>query len=157
MNIKKLIREINRQGKIKIVQESKDVAESYSEKSKNSLKAAKILLKQELVEESISMSYYSMYNKLLSLLFRVGIKSENHFFSIYILKEIFGFDNRDILFAKKERINKQYYTNTNLVKEDAKEMIKLSENFIEELEFFIDKISLEDVRNYKNKFKELIK
>ena len=134
MKIKKLIKELKKRGKIKLIQESKDIAKSYFEKSKNSFKAAKILLNQKLIEESISMSYYAMYNKLLSLLYKIGIKSENHFFSIYILKEVFDLDNKDILFAKKERINKQYYPNSNLVKKDAKELIKLSESFIEKLD-----------------------
>ena len=52
------------------------------------------------------MSYYAMYNKLLSLLYKIGIKSENHFFSIFILKEIFDFDNELIVYAKKERIQR---------------------------------------------------
>jgi len=157
MKIKKLIKELKKQGRLKLIQESEYVSESYSKKSKNSFKAAKILLNQKLIEESISMSYYSMYNKLLSLLYKIGIKSENHFLSIYILKEVFNFDNENILFAKKERINKQYYPNSNLTKKDAKEMIKLSEKFIEELEFFMDKISLNDIKNYRNKFREIFK
>jgi len=157
MKTKKLIKELKKQGRIKLMQESDNIASSYFEKSNNSLKAAKILLKQKLVEESISMSYYAMYNKLLSLLYKVGIKSENHFFSIHVLKYVFNFDNKDMLFAKKERINKQYYSNSNLVEKDAKEMVKLSEKFIEEMDLFIDKISLEDIDNYKKKFRELIK
>jgi len=157
MKIERLIKKLEKQGKIKLVGESIEVAESYSKKSENSFKAAKILLKQKLVEESVSMSYYAMYNKLLSLLYRVGIKSESHFFGIYALKEIFNFDNREILFAKKERINKQYYPNLNSVEKDAVEMIKLSGDFIEELDFFIDRISLKDIKSFKNKFRELIK
>jgi len=157
MKIKKLVKELKKQGRVKLVQRSDNIPNSYLKKSENSLKAAKILLKQGLLEESLSMSYYSMYNKLLCLLYKIGIKSESHLFSVYVLKEIFNFDNTEILFAKKERIHKQYYPNLNLIKKDALEMIKLSENFSEKLGLFIDKISLEDIEKYRNKLRELIK
>ncbi|MCR4327266.1 MAG: DNA-binding protein [Nanoarchaeota archaeon] len=157
MNVKKLIKELKKQEKIKLVEPNENVSKSYLEKSRNSLKAGKILLSQNLVEESISMSYYGMYNKLLSLLYKVGIKSENHFFSIFVMKEVFNFENKEILFAKKERINKQYYANSNLMVEDAKEMVDISEDFCDNLGSFINRVSIEKVKEYRNKFLALIK
>ncbi len=157
MNFKKFVRELQRQGKVKLIQGSLDVSLSYAQKSKNSYKAAKILFKQGLIEESISMSYYSMYNKLLSLLYRVGIKSENHSFSINLLKGIFGFENKQIIFAKKERIDKQYYPNFKLTNNDAKNLIDIAEEFNAELDLFIDKISIEELKSYRTKLKELLK
>lgn len=156
MNIGKLIKTLQKQEKIKIVEPSEEICQSYREKSKNSIRAGKILLKEGLIEESISMSYYGMYNELLGLLYKTGIKSENHFFSIYALKEIFGFDNKDILFAKKERINKQYYSNSGLSEREAKEMAVLAENFIEDLEIFMDKISLDDIEEYREMFLRML-
>jgi len=44
-------------------------------------------LKNKKLEEAVSMAYYSMYYSLLALLFRVGIKSENHTASIFLLRD----------------------------------------------------------------------
>ena len=157
MNTRKIIKKLVKEGKIKPISASKGVSKSYQEKSKTSLKASKILFKQNLFEESISMSYYSMYHYSLSLLYLIGIKSENHFFTIHSLKEIFAIDNEKIKFAKKERINKQYYVDFKLTKKDAKELIELAEEFLEEISYFIESLKEADVSKYQRKAKELLK
>jgi len=154
--MKKLIKSLIKKGIVCLVESSKEISKSYKQKSKNALKAAKVLATQDLVEESISMSYYSMYNLVLSLFFLVGIKSENHSASIFILKELFCLDNSSLLFAKKERINKQYYPNFNVSLKDAKDMIEMSGDFIVILEAFIDKVSLQDIKAYRSKFLRLV-
>ncbi len=62
------------------------------------------------------MSYYAMYDVLLALLFRVGIKCENHSGSISLLELIF--EKKDlsqlILNAKKERIDKEKFAKYSL-------------------------------------------
>lgn len=73
---KSLIKKLLNQGKIKLVEPSKEISFSYLEKSRGCLKSARLLNENKLIENSISMSYYAMYNSVLSLLFRVGIKSE---------------------------------------------------------------------------------
>ena len=72
---------------LEIVEPSEEIKESYVKKSENSLISAKILLKNEQLENSIALSYYSMYNMLTALLFKTGIKCENHNGSIIILKD----------------------------------------------------------------------
>ena len=64
--------------KIQLVDASDDISSSYNQKSKNALKAAKLLFPQELLEEATSMAYYAMFHKLMSLFFKIGIKCENH-------------------------------------------------------------------------------
>ncbi len=59
--------------KLKLVESSEEIKLSYLEKSDNSLRSAKILHKNNLFENSVSMSYYVMYNSLTSLLFKIGI------------------------------------------------------------------------------------
>ena len=140
--------------KIKLVEESSEVAESYNQKSRNSLKASKILLSQELLEEAVSMSYYAMYHKALSLLYLVGIKCENHAATIILLKELFGIDNSKISFAKKERVDKQYYTDFKVIEDDVKDGIAKAEQFIAELDLFIDKLTSGQIRKYKDEFEE---
>ena len=100
---------LKKEGKLKIIEPNSNVKDSYIEKSRNSLKSAEILLEKELIENSVPMAYYSMYNMLTALLYYLGIKCENHSASIIILKELFGIDNSKIEFAKTERVDKQYY------------------------------------------------
>lgn len=103
----KFIEKLIEEEKIRIVNSSDEISNSYLEKSQNSLKAAKILYAQNLFEESISMSYYSMFHISLSLFYKIGIKCENHNAVIIILKELFKIDIKLISFAKEERIDKQ--------------------------------------------------
>lgn len=63
---------------------------SYLMKAENCLKSAKILFQGQLYENSISEAYYCMYNSLLSLLFKIGIKSENHSASVIIFDKLFN-------------------------------------------------------------------
>ncbi|OYT37793.1 DNA-binding protein [Candidatus Pacearchaeota archaeon ex4484_31] len=120
------------------------------------LESAKILLKNKKLEEAISMAYYSMYYSLLALLFRVGIKSENHTVSIILLKELFGLDNSEILEAKEERIDKQYYVDFKIAEEDVKQMIRAAEHFNAEVFDYMEKLNAENIRKIRDKFKKII-
>ena len=141
---------------LEIVEPSEEIKESYIKKSENSIISAKILLGSGQLENSIALSYYGMYNLLTALLFKAGIKCENHNGSILILKEIFNFDNLDILNAKKERIDKQYYTDFHITKEDVTQAIKDAEIFNNKLLDFISRMNNKDVQNYRDKLKEAI-
>ena len=147
---------MNKEGLLRIVEPNKNVSNSHLEKSSSNLKAAKILLEQNLLEESISMTYYSMYNILISLLFKCGIKSENHSASIIILKEVFKIDNSLISNAKKERIDSQYYTDFNITKNQAQEAIRTTEDFNTILYSLISTLSTEEINKIREKLKELI-
>ncbi|MEK6891864.1 MAG: HEPN domain-containing protein [Nanoarchaeota archaeon] len=137
---------LNEQGTLRIVDPSEEISESYIKKSESHFESAKILLNSEKLEESVSMAYYGMYHVLLALLFKCGIKSENHSASILILKELFGKQDlaREISFSKKERIDKQYYTDFKLTKQDCEDMIKKTENFIIEIKRIIKHLSQAD-------------
>ena len=131
-----------------------DICDSYSEKSANCLKSAKILLKNDLYETSIGLSYYAMCNLLLALLFRVGIKCENHVGSIFLLKLLFEEEKlyKLISDAKKERIDKQYYVTTEkdeVTKEIADELLNNAEDFILKVKFVMKNLNndyVEDIR-----------
>jgi uncharacterized protein (UPF0332 family) len=157
MNLKKIFKKFKKEGKLKIGESSEEISKSYPEKSENPLLAAKVLKNKKLFEESISMSYYAMYNKVLSLFFLVGIKSESHTLSLIILKNIFDFDVEKIKFAKKERIENQYYVKGHNKEKDAKDLIKIAEEFIEKLDDFVDKLSEEKINNFIEKLKGELK
>ena len=146
---------LKKQGKLEIVDSSEEIKQSYLEKSESNLISAKILSKNNRFEESVSLAYYSMYHILLALLFKVGIKSENHSASIILLKKIFEIDNSDIAFAKKERVDKQYYVNFNLTKGDVNDLIKKAEDFNKMLLDFISKLNNEKIQSYRKRFKGL--
>ena len=155
--MKKFLSKFVKQGLLKIVEPSKNISLSYQEKSKSNFESAIILLENKKLEESVSFVYYSMYNLILSLLYSIGIKSENHIVSIFLLKNIFGLDNSKIIEAKSERIDKQYYVGFRISKEEVKNALKMAEEFNRELKGFISGIGRKDVENYRNKFKELLR
>jgi len=146
---------LKKEGKLGIVEASEDVGESYKAKSESYINSSKLLLENQKLEESVSLAYYSMYYILLSLFFKVGIKCENHSASIIILKEVFGVDNKDISYAKTERVDKQYYVNFKVSKEDVEDLIKKAENFIRNLTDFISKLNSEKIGSYRKKLEEI--
>ena len=140
--------------KLLIIDPSEEVKESYIKKSASSLKSAEILLGNGQVEDAVPMAYYSMYNMLTAILYKVGIKCENHSASIIILKELFGIENSKIIFAKKERVDKQYYVDFKITKEEVGNMIKSAEQFNSMLYNFSDKLTTKEALEYKREFED---
>ena len=156
----KFLNKLKKEEKLELVESSEDICNSYSEKSANCLKSAKLLLQNNLYENSIGQSYYVMYNILLALLFRVGIKCENHGGSILLLKLLFGENNLyPLIFdAKKERIDKQYYVTTEkdeITKEIADELLRNAENFILKMKVVIKNLSNDVIEELREKFKTI--
>ena len=147
---------LKKERKLGLVEPSEEIKESYLKKSESNLISAKILLENNKLEESVGLAYYSMYYLLAALLFRVGIKSENHSASIILLKELFLFDNKEVSDAKTERIDKQYYVDFVISKEDGKDTIRKAEIFNNKLIDFISKLNNEDITNYREKFMKLL-
>jgi uncharacterized protein (UPF0332 family) len=148
---------LNKEKKLELVEPSEEIKESYIKKSENGLSSAKILLNNEKLEEAIALSYYSMYHMLTALLFKTGIKCENHSGTIALMKELFNLNNSDILLAKSERIDKQYYTDFHITKEETKNAIRNAEIFNSKILDFISKLNNEHIKIYRKKFQELMK
>ncbi|MFC1682137.1 HEPN domain-containing protein [Nanoarchaeota archaeon] len=146
------LNKLKRVKKLILVKPSLEIKESYIKKSESSLDSAKILLKSEKLEESIALTYYSMYHVVTALLFSTGIKCENHSASIILMREIFELDNTQIMKAKAERVDKQYYTDFHITKEDVIEAIKNAEIFNSELLDFIAKLIKKDIEHFRDKF-----
>lgn len=144
-----------REGKLEIVEPSEEICSAYLDKAEKSLKSARILLENGLYENSVSMSYYVMYNSLTALLFKVGIKCENHSGSIILLRRLFGKDRlyKTISFAKKERVDKQYYVDFKLTKEPAKDLLEKAEYFLIEMKFIIGNIRTNEINNIRSRLK----
>lgn len=148
-------------GKLELVEPSEEICKSYLEKADNCFKSAKLLLQNSLYENSISMSYYAMYNSLTALLFKAGIKCENHAGSILLLKRLFDKTGlfKIISFAKKERIDKQYYVfskqDTDLIKESAESMLSDAENFLIQIKLLIKNSRIMEIEKLRESFKAL--
>ena len=97
-----------------------------------------------------------MYYSLLALLFRVGIKCENHSAAIILLKEVFNLNNEQISLAKKERVDKQYYVDFQITKEEVIEMVKIAENFNATLSHFIDSLGTSEVNSFRKNVSKLL-
>jgi len=146
---------LKQEGKLQLVEPSEEIKQSYIEKSESNLISAKILLNNNRLEESVGLAYYSMYHLLTALLFKVGIKSENHSASIILLQELFHLDNKDISEAKTERIDKQYYVDFNISLEEVLKTIRKAELFNGIILDFISKMNGEQIKNYRDGFKGL--
>ena len=143
--------------KLQLVEPNEEVCKAYLEKSEKSLRSAKATLDIGSYEDSVTLSYYSMYYLVLALLFKTGIKSENHTASIILLKEIFGIDNDVLTKAKSERIDKQYYVDFSVTKKDVEEMIRIAEHFNLEMFNFIERLNKDDIKTYQIKAKNILR
>lgn len=155
------LNKLKKEERLELVEPSEDIQNSYSEKSSNCLESSKLLLQNNLFENSIGMSYYAMYNLLLAVLFRVGIKCENHAGSILLLKLLFNENDlfKLIFDAKKERIDKQYYVTTEkdeITKDIAEELLKDAEDFVLKMKLIIKNLNNEYIDEVKEKFEILV-
>jgi uncharacterized protein (UPF0332 family) len=88
---------------------TKDLIVIQIEKSNEKLKAAKVLLKEGLVDDAISRAYYSMFHAASAVLFAEGITVESH----SALKTMFG-----LHFIKTGKIDKKYGRWLNKLKDE---------------------------------------
>lgn len=147
--------ELKKDKRLELVEPSQEIVKSYIEKSESNLISSKILIYNNRLEEAIALTYYSMYHIITALLFKTGIKCENHDGTIILLKEVFNIDNSSMFDAKAERLDKQYYADFNITKEEVKDAITNAEIFNSKVLDFISKLNSESIKLYREKFKEL--
>ena len=156
------LKKLKRKGVIELVESSEEMKSSYLIKADNCLKSAKILFQSQLYENSTSEAYYCMYNSLLSLLFKIGIKSENHSASIILFDKLS--ENKGLVkiisWAKEERIDKQYYVETQqmvkVTKESCNKMIIKAEDFLVKMKLLINELSNEKISSARDSFVKLL-
>lgn len=144
---------LHEEKKLQLVEPSEAIKDSYLEKSASNLFSAKLLLKNNCLEEAVSLAYYSMYHSLTALLFRAGIKCENHTGAIILLKGLFGIDNSGILFAKKERVDKQYYTDFHVTRKEVELAIRGAEEFNSLIHDFISRLNSGSIQEFRKRLK----
>jgi len=153
---------LKKEGRLELVEPSEEICDSYLEKSDNCLKSAKILLKNDLYENSVSMSYYTMYNSLTALLFKTGMKCENHAGSILVFGRVFNRPElfKIVSFAKEERIDKEYYVTSKkssaLPKGSARDMVLNAETFLVQVKMIIEDLKNEEIIRLRDKFNKML-
>jgi len=146
---------LHKEGKLQAVEPSDEIKKAYLQRSSESLSSAKVLLEKGNLKDSVALSYYAMYHSLLAALFRIGIKCENHAAAIILLKEVFAIDNTIISKAKSERVDKQYYVDFEVNKEEAEKSIKIAEEFIAEISNLLAKLNEMTIKEYNKRAAEL--
>ena len=73
-----------------------------------------------------------------------------------LLKEIFDIDNRKISAAKKERVDKQYYVDFSVTKEEVTDMITITEEFNSQLLYFIDNLNQNKIKEYQERVAKIL-
>jgi len=156
------LKKLKRKRIIELVESSEEMKLSYLIKAENCFKSAKILFQNQLYENSTSEAYYCMYNSLLALLFKIGIKSENHSASIILFDKLFNKPDltKIISWAKGERIDKQYYVETQQIikvtKELCNEMILKTEDFLIKMRLLINDVGNEKIISARENFNKLV-
>lgn len=108
------------EGKLDEVEPSTEIKKAYLQRSEESLLSSKTLFKIGNLKDSVTLSYYAMYYFFMALFSKIRIKCENHTDAIILLKDVFDIDNSNILNAKFERVDKQYYVDFNVNKDQCK-------------------------------------
>ncbi len=153
---------LSREKKLETVDESPEIASAYLQKGADCLRSARILCENGLYDNSISLSYYAMYNALTAMLYRTGIKCENHSGSILLLQKLFGQQKlHDLIsLAKRERIDKQYYvvseSNTTSNASLARQTVKEAEEFMLDVRLYLGQLDEKKVGVIKEKFRQLV-
>lgn len=149
------------EGKLELVESSEEMSLSYEKKGVECRQVAKLAFDNNYFETAVTQSYYSMYNNVLSLFFKCGIKCENHSAAAIILRDFFNQNELFLKFlkAKEERIDKQYYTpssqNTPATKKLAKESIDTMISFNPKLIAIKNNLKFEEIKIIREKLKHL--
>jgi len=93
---------------LKFVEPSEIISKSYLEQSEKTLSKIKELIEEEDFVWASARIYYSAYYLILSFLYRVGVKSENHDCSIKLVEFLLN-KKLDLKLFKENRVDSQYY------------------------------------------------
>lgn len=155
------LNELLKERKIELIEPSEEISRAYEIKSDNCLRVAELAYNEEIYENAISEAYYSVYNSVLSLFFKCGIKCENHSGAIILIKELFLLEELYSVFSdfKKDRIDNQYYVSTiktkKLEKENCLQRINQAKEFNVKIKTYKNNLRIGDIQEIRKKFEEL--
>src|SRR3989344_7062144 len=143
------LHKLRKEGKLQVVEPSEEMSQSYLIKSGKWKNAAQVVYGAELYEPAVSIAYYEMYNSVIALFFKCGIKCENHTASVILLAEIFQFESlaNNLDEFRKERIDSQYYVHQNIPKQECKSLLDTAQKFQVSLLSYMKTLTNADIEN----------
>jgi uncharacterized protein (UPF0332 family) len=155
------LNKLKKEGKLELIELSEEISKSYELKSRECRNVAKLTLDAGYYESSVTQAYYSMYNLVLSLFFKCGIKCENHSAALILLRDLFKLKSLSDVFgqAKEERIDKQYYVTPIQLnpasKDSAEEMLVKSNKFVLDILAFKNNLKQSEIKTIRENFSNL--
>lgn len=146
---------------LKLIEMSDEISKSYLIKSDKCVQVAQLAYDAGIYENAVSEAYYSIYNTVVSLFFKCGIKCENHSGAVLLIKEVFNLPELYAIFSefKKDWIDNQYYIpiagTEPINKEKSNERIKTAQRFNVELRSYIGRISIQQIKEMRNKIEDI--
>lgn len=117
--------------------------------SRESMEAAKVLIKADLYRESVPKIYYCLFHAIKALLFSVGLETKTHegtsrLFSLHFIKtNIFPVEMSHFLSQMmKYKHEADYYSEYVFRKEDCEDWLRKLERFCKEIEIYLKKLNL---------------
>lgn len=141
---------LKKENSIKLIEPNLRIGLKYLKQAENDL----IDLEKVSLRWQNIISYYSCYNIIQAILFKIGIKSEIHECSIEFLKFFDYFNKEDIFLIeklKKNRIDSQYY----LKEIDLTNKIQVF-NFIIKAKIFFYELNSNEINAIRKKIQSLI-
>jgi len=157
MTRRDFFRKLQHEHKLMLVAPSPEISGSYLAKSDSFLDSARILWEAEHLEEAVSMAYYSMYHAMTALLFRAGIRCENHAGAIILMEELFEMDISALDEAKRMRVDTQYYVDRTITLEDVEELIRVAGDFHDTVHDRIDRITGDEIARVRKVIERILK
>jgi len=145
---------------LNLVEPSEEISKSYLIKSDKCIQVANLAYGAGIYENAIAEAYYSIYNTVMSLFFKCGIKCENHSGAIILMKELFNLEELYSIFSefKKDRIDNQYYIpivgSEPVSKDKCSERIRTAQGFNLKLRAYINRITIQEISSLRKNFEE---
>lgn len=119
-------------------------------RSNESLKSAKVLMKEELYEDSISRAYYAIFHAAKAILLTIDVEPKTHEGAIKKFGHHFvetGLIEKEIgrIFGRAQKVREKsdYDVAKEFSEEDANEWITMAEKFVKRIQEYLHQQGLE--------------
>lgn len=152
---------LKKEESLQLVEVSEEISQSYLIKSEKCIKVAELAYNADIYENAVSEAYYSIYNSVLSLFYKCGVRCENHSGAVILIQKIFDLNELYRIFSefKKDRIDNQYYVPITgcepINKEKCAERIRTAKEFNVKIKAFADNLKIQEINNIRTKIEEL--
>lgn len=142
-------------GGLKIVESNEELAKSYLQEAKISLKRAQTMFENKDYLWTTVILYYAEYYALYSFLQKIGVKCENHFCSILAVEHLLGEEKiKTIKEQRDKRIDAQYYMKI-VEEEKIKEMLNDAKIFISQFDEIVSGLNQKEIDSYREQLQNL--